>query len=105
MHQFRTILRRLRKPSVLISVFSQVLTITMLFQINHNLNIITGVMTGVCSILVLLGILSDPNTMNKGYGDDFALCTGCNKMCEHVQVNGNMICRECGCVNCIKKDK
>ncbi len=99
----KSILKRLKNPSVLISIGSQIVTILLLFNIQVDVDLITGVIAAACSIFVLLGILSDPNTQNKGYPDDVFQCSHCNKPTEHVVVNGQMVCRECGCNHCIEK--
>ncbi|MEG2518810.1 MAG: hypothetical protein RSB65_04065, partial [Oscillospiraceae bacterium] len=98
MTQFKVILERLKKPSVLISIASQIATILLLFKVNVDMTIVTGVITALGSILVLLGILSNPNTQNKGFGDDILPCAGCGKDTVHLMVNGEMVCRECGTV-------
>lgn len=101
MSQIHAILERLKKPSVLISIASQIATILLLFNIPVNMNLVSAVITGLFSIFVLLGIVSDPTTQTKGYGDDWIKCSGCQKTSRHVMVNGKMVCTECGCENCM----
>ena len=96
--QLKLFLKRLAKPSVLISIASQVVAILMVFNIQVDMNIVTTVITGVCSILVLLGIVSDPGTKNSGFGDDVRNCVGCKKKSAHVTVGGKLICKDCGTV-------
>ena len=96
MPQGKTMLKRLLKPKVFISIASEVISILVLFNINIDMNIVTAIITSAFSILIFLGIISDPNTQKKGYGDDIFKCTTCNKTTEHVLVNGQMTCRGCG---------
>lgn len=97
MQQYKLILKRLLNPSIIISIVAQIASVLTLFQLNVDMNIVETVVTAICSILVLLGIVSNPDTMNKGYGDDIKFCTNCNKYCEYVMVAGKLICKECGC--------
>ncbi len=96
MTQLQLIATRLKNPSVLISIASQIVTILVLFNIHVDYNMITGVIAAISSIFVALGIISNPDTKAKGYGDDIALCPHCNKETQHVMVGGAMICSECG---------
>lgn len=98
MDEWKKILSRLKNPSVVLSIFAQIITILSLLNVNVDLTIAKGILTAVCSILVLLGIMSNPTTENKGYGDDMLLCSHCNKKSPHVLICGEMICTECGCI-------
>ena len=70
MIDLKTILKRLKNPSVLISIASEIVVIFMLFNVGIGVNVVSGTLTAISSILVLLGILSNPDTENKGYGED-----------------------------------
>ncbi|NLD19000.1 MAG: hypothetical protein GX663_01955 [Clostridiales bacterium] len=105
MRQIHVIFERLKKPSVLISIASQIATILVLFNIHVDMDIVSTVITGLFSILVLLGIISDPTTQTKRYGDDLLECSNCHKLIRHVMVNGKMLCTECGCENCMVQPK
>lgn len=96
--QFKQMVSRLRKPSVALSLVSHVLTlcITMGFELNENH--IMSVATILCSILVTLGILSNPESLKKGYGDDYLICSASGKLEQHVKVNNQMVCANCGAV-------
>lgn len=96
MQQIKSILRRLKNPSVILSVVSQIITILMLFNVDVKADVITGIVTAACSIFVLLGILSNPTTENNGYGDDVIQCENCGKNCTCVNVKGEKICCNCG---------
>ena len=72
MIDLKTILKRLKNPSVLISIASEIVVIFMLFNVGIDVNVVSGTLTAISSILVLLGILSNPDTVNKGYGEDTA---------------------------------
>ena len=99
MHQLQVIFKRLKKPSVLISVSSQIVTILLLLNVYVDVDVVSAIITGICSILVLLGIVSDPETQNKGYGDDLIECSGCHHKTRHIMINGKMVCTNCGCEN------
>lgn len=96
MEQLKVMLKRLKNPSVIISIVSQIATILTLLNVSINIDAMTQVIVAVCSVLVLLGIMSDPKTENKGYGDDLEMCNNCNKLSPHVKVGENMVCSECG---------
>lgn len=87
---------RIRKPSTIISLVSQVVALLLLVGYDLDKNIIVSVATVLCSILVTLGILSNPDTENKGYGDDIRPCSKEGKNTCHVKVNGQMVCAVCG---------
>ncbi len=95
MINFRDILERLRQPSVVLSIASQIVTILLLLNVNVDQNIVTGVVTAVCSILVFMGIMSNPTTQNKWYGDDTLYCKNCQKNTAHLSVADKMICSTC----------
>lgn len=97
MQQHHIAISRLKNPSVILSIVSEILTILVLVNVNIDMRIFTGIITAVCSILVLLGIVSDPSTKNRGYGDDLRMCEKCNKISSHVWINGKFICKNCGC--------
>lgn len=104
MEQIKIILQRLKNPSVIMSIVSQIITILVLLNVNVDKQAVTGVVTAICTILVLLGILSNPDTNTKGYGDDMIQCDHCNKLTKHVLVNGKMVCSECGNENSNKSE-
>lgn len=97
MKQLKIIQERLKKPSVIISLISQVGGIILLISHNSDINLITKIIIAVCSILVTLGILSNPDSRKAFYGDDICNCKNCHKPSAHVIVNGILVCRECGC--------
>ena len=72
----------------------------LLFNIEIDMDIITGIITGLFSILAVLGIVTDPDSKSKAYKDDLILCSGCHKKTKHILINGDMICVACGCKNC-----
>ncbi|MCL2088205.1 MAG: hypothetical protein FWH14_01850 [Oscillospiraceae bacterium] len=94
----KTMLERLKKPSCIISIISHMAAILIIMGVHLNLSAVTTVATLVCSILVTLGILSNPDTVNKGYGDDLFKCADEAVETQHVQVNGQMVCKDCGAV-------
>lgn len=96
MKQLRIIQARLKKPSVIISLISQIGGIILLISHNGDINLITKVIIAISSILVTLGIVSNPDSHNAFYGDDICICTECHKPCAHVEVNGTLVCCECG---------
>lgn len=94
--QLQETLNRLKKPSVILSITSHIITILVLLKVNIDMDTITGIVTAITSILVILGILSNPTTQNKGYGDDILNCSNCNKNTIHTLVGDNLVCTKCG---------
>jgi len=90
------LISRLKQPSVLLSLVSQGISIFILMGFNLNEDLIKSLAAIICSILVTLGILSNPDTKNRGYGDDILFCICDGKNAQHVRVNGHMICQKCG---------
>lgn len=99
MVQFRLILKRLKKPSVIASLTSQIVALLILFEINIDTTFITNVMTAITSIMVILGIFSNPDSQRKGYKDDISLCSKCHQLTQHVKVTDKMVCVNCGGVS------
>ncbi|MGL5973291.1 MAG: phage holin [Oscillospiraceae bacterium] len=89
-------MNRLKNPSVILSIVSHFVTLLTILHINVDIYVATGIVTTVCSILTLLGIMSDPTTKNKGYGDDLRDCTNCKNVSAHKHINGKSICVSCG---------
>lgn len=97
MIQLRLIVKRLRKPSVIASLTSQIITMLVLLGIQINTTLVTSIISTLTSIFIILGIFSNPDAKKRGYGDDISLCSKCNNMTQHVMVAGQMICSGCGC--------
>lgn len=97
MVQLQLVLKRLKKPSVIASLTSQVMTLLLLFNIEIDTTLITSVISSVMSIFVILGIFSNPDAKKRGYRDDISQCTKCGKMTQHVPIGSKMICAVCGC--------
>ena len=95
----KSIISRLKNPSVIISIASQIITILMLLKVNVDESLIMGAITSITSVLVMLGIMSNPTTRNKGYGDDMIMCKTCGKHTPHVLTGTNMSCSICGTIN------
>lgn len=98
MNQLQLTLRRLRKPSVMLSLISQVVAILVLLGYPVQEDLVMGVAVSACSVLVLLGIMSNPDTKKKGYGDDLLQCANSGLIEQHTMINGEMICTKCGAV-------
>lgn len=98
MIKFRDILERLKHPSVVLSIASQMVTILLLLNISIDQTAVTGIVTAVCSILVFMGIMSNPTTKNKWYGDDDLYCENCQKNSPHIPVADSMVCSSCGAI-------
>lgn len=96
MVQLQLILKRLRKPSVIASLTSQILTLFILFGVNVDATLITSIVATFTSIFVMLGIFSNPDAQKKGYRDDIMTCTNCNQISQHVKAGDNMVCTNCG---------
>ena len=55
----KKLLRRLKRPSTLLSLVSQVAALLLLIGFKIDQNAIMGIATAACSILITLGILSN----------------------------------------------
>lgn len=99
MTQLRLIIKRLRKPSVIASLTSQILTLCILLGINVDATLVTSVITTFTSMFVILGIFSNPDAQKKGYGDDIIPCENCGQLSQHVKAGDNMVCTNCGSVS------
>ena len=96
MIQLKNMLKRLKNPSVVLSIVSQVITVMVLLNIDVDKSAIMGIVTTVCSVFTLMGIMSNPDTKNKGYLDDVLTCTNCNGKTVHVKEGEAMVCVDCG---------
>ncbi len=99
MNELQLLVKRLRKPSVIASLFSQIIALLMIFQVDVDMNMLTGAMTTITSILIILGIVSNPDAKTRGYNDDYAICSKCGKRTQHISINGQEICTKCGTVS------
>lgn len=93
--QIKSIIKRLKNPSVLLSLASYVATILLLTLTNISSSSVAAITTAALSIFTLLGVISNPDTKNKGYGDDILECPSCGKAA-HVEVGGQLVCKGCG---------
>lgn len=96
MTQLDIIIKRLKKPKILISILAQVATILVIFDIGQEMGLISKALTVVCSLFTLLGIVTDPDTTANGYKDHIYLCDNCNKNTHHIIVNNTLVCKHCG---------
>ena len=96
--QIQIILKRLKKPSVILSIVSQAIAILAMLNIHVDNTIVMAIATAICSILTTAGILSNPSTVKNGYGDDIYVCSGCGKSNVHTLINGKLVCNTCGSV-------
>lgn len=99
MEQLKIVLKRLRRPSVIISIVSQVTAFLVLFNVNIDKSVIMSAATIVCSILTTMGILSNPDSQKNGYGDDIINCESCGGSKLHVNAGDQMICADCGAIH------
>lgn len=98
MKQLKIILKRLKKPSTVISIVSQVISLLVIFGINVQQQYVLAIVTTTCSILITLGILSNPDSGKAGFGDQILKCSNDGQMSLHTWVNEQLICTNCGAV-------
>lgn len=91
-------IKKLKKPSVLAGIISQIITLIVLFDHHVYARIFQMGLTVAVSTLTIMGILSNPNTRKKGFGDDIHFCEGCQKHSVHIYANGKLVCSGCGFV-------
>lgn len=87
---------RLSHPTVIISLVSHVVQILVLAGVDVNQKAVLSIITAACSIFVTLGVLSNPDTENQGYGDDMLICSESGQLEKHVKVAGQLICQPHG---------
>lgn len=95
MLQIKTFLARLKNPTVILSIVSEIILVLATLNINVDEQSINVVVTGVLAILVTLGIMSNPDTANKTYSDDILFCEQCNKDTVHAKIANDMVCLDC----------
>ena len=96
MVQFRLILQRLRKPTIMMSVASQILTILILCGIKIDEAAIMTIATALCALLSTIGILSSADIKKKNKAGDVP---DENKVQQNVLTSGSIVCKNCGTVN------
>ena len=89
------ILEKIKKPTILLAVVSEVVTILMLFDLKVDQNLVMTAVTSLSSILIMVGIMSDPYKKNDNNEHVLAYCPHCDKTTWHIMVDGKEICREC----------
>lgn len=94
--QILQILKRLRKPSVLLSIVSQIVAILLMFGFNINQSNVMTIASLMCTLLVTIGILSNPDAPTKGDSSDMKICSKTGKLEKHVLIKEQWICTECG---------
>ena len=95
MTQITVFLKRLKNPTVVLSIISQIVILLSALNVEVDTETVNVIVTGVLSILVTLGIMSNPDTVKKTYTDDIQYCKTCNKKTVHSKVAGKMICIDC----------
>lgn len=96
--QGKSILQRLRKPSVVLSIASQVAAILVVFGLQIDRDAFMTVVVLGCSILTTLGVLSNPDSTKRGYGDDILTCSKSGRKERHALINGEYVCVNCGAI-------
>ena len=103
MEQFKIFLQRLKNPTVITSLVSQIIAILVVFNVNVDVSATTQVVGAVASLLVTLGILSNPDNEKKRYIDDIELCESCGRKTLHVKVGNDLVCKNCGAKKKVKE--
>lgn len=86
----KSLLSRLKKPTVIIALVSQIVSMLLLFGIKIDQDLIMGASTIICAILVTLGVLSTPETTTL-------TCSSGNCGDQpHTIVDGKLACIGCG---------
>jgi len=61
---------RFKNYGVWISISSLILLLLQTFHISFDIGKYNEIVNSILSILVMLGIINNPTTVNKGFGDD-----------------------------------
>lgn len=99
MKRVKAILQKIKNPSVLLSMLSQIIAVLLLLEVDVNISLVTGLVTAVCSILSLLGLWRFPFSKQKGTDSPTDLplpCDNCGSNTPHTLINGYMTCSKCG---------
>lgn len=89
------ILKRLRNPVVITSIISQVMIILTIAKLNVDGSAITKVVVAICSILVSLGIMNNPEAQ-KPTKTIKLKCSNCGETTEYLFLNGELMCDDDG---------
>ncbi len=96
MKTLKLIWTRLKKPHVLLGILSQMVIILKAFDVQINTESLSVVITAICSILVLMGIIADPDKSDYGLCQDIKKCENCGQTTCHLKVGDTLICKNCG---------
>jgi len=88
----RQMLSRLRNSTVVLGVTSNLISLVMLLGYKLDQSLVMSVVTIICSILALLGIMSNPDNHS---GNRF-YCPICKAHTLHVDVAEEKLCSICG---------
>lgn len=86
----------MKHPAVLISLVSEFVALLVVFNIDVDRAAVMTSVTTICSVLVAMGILSNPDTEKKGFSDDIKFCKNCQKDSVHIKVGDEWRCKDCG---------
>ena len=96
MKTLKLIWNRLKKPHVLLGVLSQLIILLKVFDIKINTESLSVAVTAICSILVLMGIIADPDNSTNGLCNEIQKCENCGQTTCHLKVDNTLICKNCG---------
>lgn len=99
MKRLKIILQTIKTPSVMLGILSQIIAVLLLLGVDVNINLITGLVTALCSIFSLLGLMQLPPTQEakaKSPADTLLRCAICKRTTPHILVNDLMTCSKCG---------
>lgn len=85
-----------RNYGVWVSIFALIPLIAESLGFNLIPENYSQIVTGVLSILVMLGVVSNPTTENKSYLDDRKKCANCGVVTPHIMLSGQSVCTKCG---------
>jgi len=94
MQTLKMILGRLKNPVVVLSIASQLISLFVLMGYHVNESLILSLLAIVCSILIALGIMTNPAP--RGEGGDSLLCSTCEEKTLHIQAGKSRFCSNCG---------
>ncbi|MDY3929395.1 MAG: hypothetical protein SOZ34_08560 [Clostridia bacterium] len=95
MKTLKLIWNRLKKPHVLLGILSQIIIILKAFDVSIDTDMLSIITTAICSILVLMGIIGDPDD-SSGFCSEIKQCEKCGQTSCHIKIGDFLICRNCG---------
>jgi len=98
---FNSVFTRLKKPSIILTVVSQIGALLILCGVRIDENLLMTATAMICSILCTLGILNSTAPADE----TMLVCSESGEPKAHVMIAGQMVCKNCGAVYVAPEDE